>query len=278
MHDDRIGLRRGDVALVTGGTRGIGAAIARALAGDGIALVLTYRDDVAAARALESDLRDAGATVRVVRADVAHEPDVASAFDLARSLGTLRGAVLNAGITGGFARVADLDAATLAEVLAINVAGAFLGAREAVRAMSMQRGGTGGAIVTIGWRAARLGAPGDYVHYAASKAAIETLTLGLAKEVAAEGIRVNGVAPGLVATDIHARGGRPERLAALARAARTHRRAPGDCRSRALAALARVLVCNGRDARCWRRPVGPHDAEIGAGQFSSCVGLQFPIY
>ncbi len=212
----RIGLRRGDVAVVTGGTRGIGAAVARALAGDGIGLVLTYRDDVAAARTLEADLRDTGATVRVARADVAHESDVASAFDLARSLGTVRGAVFNAGITGGFARVADLAAATLAEVLSINVAGAFLCAREAVRAMSTQRGGTGGAIVTIGSRAARLGAPGDYIHYAASKAAIETLTLGLAKEVAGEGIRVNGVAPGLVATEIHARGGRPDRLAKLA--------------------------------------------------------------
>ncbi len=212
----RIGVRRGDVALVTGGTRGIGAAIARSLAADGLALLLTYRDDARSARALENELTERGTIVCVMRVDVACEADIVTAFATASELGNLRGAVLNAGITGGFARVADLDAVSLAHVLAVNVTGAFVCAREAVRRMSRQRGGSGGAIVTIGSRAARLGAPGDYVHYAASKAAIETLTIGLAKEVAAEGIRVNCVAPGLVATEIHARGGRPERLHALA--------------------------------------------------------------
>ncbi len=128
----------------------------------------------------------------------------------------MRGAVLNAGITGSFGRVADLDARDLARVLAVNVAGAFLCAREAVRRMSVLRGGSGGAIVTIGSRAARLGSAGEYVHYAASKAAVETMTLGLAREVAAEGIRVNLVAPGLIETEIHARAGDPNRLERLA--------------------------------------------------------------
>ncbi len=138
-------------------------------------------------RALVEELTSAGSMVRALRADVAEEHDVVAAFAAAAELGTLSGAVLNAGITGGFGRVADLDASNLIRVFAVNVTGAFLCAGEAVRRMSTVRGGRGGAIVAIGSRAARLGSPGEYVHYAASKAAVETMTLGLAKEVAAEG-------------------------------------------------------------------------------------------
>ncbi|GAC1397209.1 MAG: SDR family oxidoreductase [Vulcanimicrobiaceae bacterium] len=209
-------MRRDDVVVVTGGTRGIGAAIARALAADGLRLLLAYRDDAVAASRIVDDLAATGAVVHAIRADVANEFDVVAAFDAACELGRLRGAVFNAGVTGGFARVVDLERDVLERVLAINVTGVFACAREAIRRMATTRGGSGGALVAIGSRAARTGAAGDYVHYAASKAAIEALTIGLAREVADDGIRVNCVAPGLVATDIHERGGRPERLAELA--------------------------------------------------------------
>lgn len=208
-------LKRDELIVVTGGSRGIGAAIARSLALDGPRLLLTYREDAEAAEALVNELTSVGAPVNAMRADVAEERDVVAVFAAAAELGRVRGAVLNAGITGGFGRVVDLDAISLARVVAVNVTGAFLCAREAVRRMSTIRGGTGGGIVAIGSRAARLGSPGEYVHYAASKAAVETMTLGLAKEVAAEGIRVNLVAPGLIETEIHARGGRPDRLERL---------------------------------------------------------------
>jgi NAD(P)-dependent dehydrogenase (short-subunit alcohol dehydrogenase family) len=131
------------------------------------------------------------------------------------AFGRLDALAINAGITGRFTRVDEIDAATLERVLAVNVTGAFLCAREAVSRMSTARGGSGGAIVVVSSRAAGLGSPGEYVHYAASKAAVDTLTRGLAKEVAGEGIRVNAVAPGLIDTEIHARGGRPERVARI---------------------------------------------------------------
>ena len=131
------------------------------------------------------------------------------------AFGQLDAVAINAGITGRFGRVEDIDASTLERVLAVNVVGAFLCAREAVRRMSTARGGAGGAIVVVSSRAAGLGSPNEYVHYAASKAAVDTMTLGLAKEVSREGIRVNAVAPGLIDTEIHARGGRPERVAQI---------------------------------------------------------------
>lgn len=173
--------QRDEVVVITGGSRGIGAAVARRLALDGARLLLIYREDGAAARALVEELTSASTTVRALRADVADEDDVVAAFAAAAELGTLSGAVLNAGITGGFGRVADLDASDLGRVFAVNVTGAFLCAREAVRRMSTVRG-MGGAIVAIGSRAARLGSPGEYVHYAASKAAVETMTLGLPRK------------------------------------------------------------------------------------------------
>jgi NAD(P)-dependent dehydrogenase (short-subunit alcohol dehydrogenase family) len=201
------------VLLVTGGSRGIGAAVARGAAAAGYDVALTYVDDAAAASAVARDVESAGRRAAVVRADVAREEDVVAAFAAADALGPLEAVVVNAGVTGWFTRVDELDAATLERVLAVNVGGAFLTAREAVRRMSTARGGAGGAIVLLSSRAVALGSPNEYVHYAASKAAVDTLTRGLAKEVAREGVRVNAVAPGLIDTEIHARGGRPERVA-----------------------------------------------------------------
>ena len=153
----------------------------------------------------------------MVRADVARERDVLTAFTaFDEAFGRLDGLVINAGITGRFGRVDELEAETLERVLAVNVVGAFLCAREGVRRMSSAHGASGGSIVVVSSRAAGLGSPGEYVHYAASKAAVDTLTRGLAKEVAGEGVRVNAVAPGLIDTEIHARGGQPDRLERVA--------------------------------------------------------------
>ena len=206
----------GPVMLVTGGSRGIGAAIVRAAAAAGYEIALTYADDRAAAEAVAAEVNGSGRRAVIVQADVAREADVLAAYAAVDdAFGRLDALAINAGITGRFTRVDEIDVATLERVLAVNVTGAFLCAREAVRRMSTARGGSGGAIVVVSSRAAGLGSPGEYVHYAASKAAVDTLTRGLAKEVAAEGIRVNAVAPGLIDTEIHARGGRPERVARI---------------------------------------------------------------
>ncbi|MBV9408924.1 MAG: SDR family NAD(P)-dependent oxidoreductase, partial [Candidatus Eremiobacteraeota bacterium] len=196
--------------LVTGGSRGIGAAIVRRAAADGYDVAFTYASERAAADAVAEAVTAAGRRALAYNADMAREADVLEAFAaIDEELGRLDAVVLNAGITGAFTRVDALDVATLERVFAVNVTGAFLCAREAVLRMSTARGGAGGAIVTISSRAATLGAPGEYVHYAASKAAVETLTRGLAKEVAGEGIRVNAVSPGVIDTEIHARAGKP---------------------------------------------------------------------
>jgi NAD(P)-dependent dehydrogenase (short-subunit alcohol dehydrogenase family) len=203
--------------LVTGASRGIGAAIARAAAAAGYDVGLTYATDGAACEAVAADVRAAGRRALVLRADVAREQDVLAAFAACdAAFERLDGLVVNAGITGRFGRVDELEVETLERVLAINVVGAFLCAREGVRRMSTAHGGQGGSIVIVSSRAAGLGSPGEYVHYAASKAAVDTLTHGLAKEVAAEGVRVNAVAPGLIDTEIHARGGQPGRLERVA--------------------------------------------------------------
>jgi NAD(P)-dependent dehydrogenase (short-subunit alcohol dehydrogenase family) len=203
--------------LVTGASRGIGAAIARRGAAAGYDVALTYADDRAAAEDVAAQVQAAGRRALVIRADVAREADVVDAFAAVDgALGRIDALAINAGITGAFGRVDELELATLERVLAVNVVGAFLCAREGVKRMSTAHGGAGGAIVVVSSRAAGLGSPGEYVHYAASKAAVDTLTLGLAKEVGREGIRVNAVAPGLIDTEIHARGGRPERVAAIA--------------------------------------------------------------
>jgi NAD(P)-dependent dehydrogenase (short-subunit alcohol dehydrogenase family) len=203
--------------LVTGASRGIGASIARRAAAGGYDVALTYATDRDAAQRVAAEVEAAGRRALVIRADVASEADVVAAFaSIDGEFGRLDAVAINAGITGSFTRVDEIDAAMLERVLAVNVVGAFLCAREAVRRMSTKHGGGGGAIVVISSRAAGLGSPNEYVHYAASKAAVDTLVLGLAKEVAREGIRVNAVAPGLIDTEIHARGGRPERVGQIA--------------------------------------------------------------
>lgn len=199
--------------VVTGGARGIGAATARLAAERGYAVCVNYRRSREAADALVGELRGAGARAIAVRGDVGDEADVVRLFETVDAeLGPVTALVNNAGTLERQRRLEDIDAARLARVLATNVVGSFLCAREAVRRMSTRRGGAGGAIVNLSSMAARLGAPGEYVDYAASKGAVDTMTIGLAREVAAEGIRVNAVRPGIIYTDIHASGGEPERV------------------------------------------------------------------
>lgn len=199
--------------VVTGGARGIGAATARLAAERGYAVCVNYRHSREAADALVGELRGAGARAIAVRGDVGDEADVVRLFETVDAeLGPVTALVNNAGTLERQRRLEDIDAARLARVLATNVVGSFLCAREAVRRMSTRRGGAGGAIVNLSSMAARLGAPGEYVDYAASKGAVDTMTIGLAREVAAEGIRVNAVRPGIIYTDIHASGGEPERV------------------------------------------------------------------
>jgi NAD(P)-dependent dehydrogenase (short-subunit alcohol dehydrogenase family) len=201
------------IILITGGARGIGAAIARLGAAQGYAVCISYLKNRAAAEAVVASITRNGGTAIALQADVAVEADVVRLFaQVDASLGRLTALVNNAGMLERQARVDEMDAARISRVLATNVVGSFICAREAVRRMSTRHGGNGGAIVNLSSRAARLGSPGEYVDYAASKAAIDTLTIGLAKEVAAEGIRVNAVAPGIVYTDIHASGGEPQRV------------------------------------------------------------------
>ncbi len=204
------------VMVITGGGRGIGAATARLAAARGYAVCISYLRDQAAADAVVGDIRRGGGKAVAVAGDVAAEADVLRLFETAdRELGPLTALVNNAGVVLGQSRVEAMSAARLQRMFATNVIGAFLCAREAVRRMSTRHGGKGGAIVNVSSGAARLGSPGEYVDYAASKGAIDTLTLGLAREVAEEGIRVNCVRPGFVHTDIHASGGEPNRIERL---------------------------------------------------------------
>ena len=201
------------VVVVTGASRGIGAATARLAGLRGYDVCVNYRADRIAADAVVGDIRAAGRQAIAVAADVASEADVLRLFETVdREFGTMSALVNNAGIVAPQTRVAAMDAARISRVLGTNVAGALLCAREAVRRMSTAHGGRGGAIVNVSSVAARLGAPGEYVDYAASKGAVDTLTIGLAQEVAQEGIRVNAVRPGVIDTEIHASGGEPDRL------------------------------------------------------------------
>jgi NAD(P)-dependent dehydrogenase (short-subunit alcohol dehydrogenase family) len=200
------------VLIVTGASRGIGAATAKLAAERGYAVCVNYRKNRTAADAVVAEIESAGGTALAVGADVALEADVIRLFETVdKRIGPLAGLVNNAGILERQARVEQIDAARIDRVFGTNVRGAFLCAREAVRRMSTTHGGTGGAIVNVSSRAAQLGAPGEYVDYAASKAALDALTIGLAREVAAEGIRVNGVRAGIIYTEIHADGGEPGR-------------------------------------------------------------------
>ena len=205
------------VLLVTGGSRGIGAATARLAAARGYAVCISYVNNAVAADAVVAAITGAGGEALAVAADVGVEADIIRLFaTVDRTLGPLTALVNNAGIVDQQMRVEHMTAARLQRIFTTNIIGAFLCAREAMRRMSTARGGRGGAIVNISSSAARLGAPGEYVDYAASKGAVDTLTIGLAKEVAAEGIRVNAVRPGVIDTDIHASGGEPNRVDRIA--------------------------------------------------------------
>ncbi len=203
--------------IVTGGSRGIGEAIAVLAAARGYAVAVNFSSDAAGAAGAVKRIKEAGGKACAIQGNVAEEAEVARLFATAeRELGRITALVNNADITGHLTRLEDMDAADIARVLAINVAGTMLCCKHAVRGMSPKRGGSGGAIVNISSRAAHTGAPGDFIHYAASKGAVDSFTIGLAREVAAEGIRVNAVAPGLIETGIHAAAGdasRPGRIA-----------------------------------------------------------------
>jgi NAD(P)-dependent dehydrogenase (short-subunit alcohol dehydrogenase family) len=200
------------VVLVTGGSRGIGAATCRLAAQRGYVVCVNYLRNRQAADAVVTDCARFGKAI-AVRADVAVEADVVRLFEsVDEELGRLTALVNNVGILEKQMRVEEMDAGRIARVLAANVIGPFLCCREAVLRMSTRRGGSGGAIVNVSSAAARVGSPGEYVDYAATKGAVDTLTLGLSKEVAEEGIRVNAVRPGFIYTDIHATGGEPNRV------------------------------------------------------------------
>ncbi len=197
--------------VVTGGSRGIGAATVRALAAGGYDVALAYRQDGAAAEQVVAQATAAGARCLAVQADVTREDDVARLFASAGQLGPVAGLVSNAGLTGHVGDLADTPVDVIRRVIDVNLVGAVLCARRAAQVMSTARGGAGGAIVHVSSAAATLGSAHEYVHYAAAKAGIETLTVGLARELAAEGVRVNAVAPGIVDTEIHAAAGQPDR-------------------------------------------------------------------
>ena len=192
------------VCLVTGGSRGIGAATARLAATRGYDVAITYRERADEAAAVVRDVEAAGRRALAVRGDIGVESDVVRAFEAADALGPLALLVNNAGIVGSVGRLEDVDASMLETLVRTNVVGAFLAAREAVRRMSTRRGGRGGSIVNVSSGASQLGSPNVWIHYAATKGAMDTMTIGLAKEVAGEGIRVNAVRPGIIDTEIHA--------------------------------------------------------------------------
>ena len=201
------------IVLVTGGSRGIGAATALLAAERGYDVAVNYKADRTAAEQVANDVERRGGRVIAVQGDVSVEADVCRMFaEVDSRLGVLAALVNNAGILDRQTRVEEMSAARLGRIFATNITGAFLCAREAVRRMSTARGGRGGAIVNVSSGASRLGSPGEYVDYAASKGAIDTMTIGLSREVALEGIRVNAVRPGFIYTGIHATGGEPNRV------------------------------------------------------------------
>ena len=203
-------------AVVTGGSRGIGAAVAPRLAALGFDVCLSYRTQQEQAAEVVRACEARGRRAVAVPADVTSEADLAAVFTAADELGPLGAVVVNAGATAPYARVDELDADRVRRTLDVNVVSAFATCREAVRRMSTAHGGAGGAIVLVSSTAARLGSPGEYVDYAAAKGAVDSLTVGLAKEVAREGVRVNAVRPGLIHTELHVSSGEPDRVHRLA--------------------------------------------------------------
>mgnify|MGYP000004535779 CR=1 FL=1 len=205
------------VLLVTGGSRGIGAATAQLAAQKGWSVAVNYASNSLAADEVVRSIRAAGGTAMAVQAQVEDEAQVIAMFDkVTAKWGQITGLVNNAGVVDMTARLDEMSVARWKRMFDINVIGSLLCAREAVRRMSTRHGGSGGSIVNLSSAAARLGSPGQYLDYAASKGAIDSMTLGLAKEVAAEGIRVNAVRPGLIETELHASGGLPNRVQELA--------------------------------------------------------------
>ena len=204
------------IVLVTGAGRGIGAACAMLAARHGYKVCINYRTDGDAAARVAAAIEESGGVALAIQADISSEPEVERMFaSVDKKLGRISALINNAGILSHQMRVEQMDAARINRILATNVTGSFLCAREAVRRMSTRHGGLGGAIVNMSSRAAVLGSAGEYVDYAASKAAVDALTIGLSREVANEGIRVNGVRPGLIHTEMHASGGEPGRVGRL---------------------------------------------------------------
>jgi NAD(P)-dependent dehydrogenase (short-subunit alcohol dehydrogenase family) len=207
-HDETRG-----AVIVTGASRGIGAAIARLVGANGFPVAVNFLTNRVGAEEVVREIESGGGRAVAIQADVSREEEIVRLFETAvRELGQIEGLVNNAGVTGGLFRVDAVPAQAIAQVFATNVAGTILCSREAVRRMSVRHGGTGGSIVNISSLAARTGGAGEWVHYAASKGAIDSFTVGLAREVASEGIRVNAVAPGLIETELHAANGVPDRL------------------------------------------------------------------
>ncbi|MFE6617103.1 SDR family oxidoreductase [Amycolatopsis sp. NPDC057786] len=205
------------VLVVTGGSKGIGAAVCELAAARGYDVVVNYAGDVEAAEDVASRVRKHGVRAITQRGDVASEEDVVALFDAAVELGPLAGLVANAAITGNTpGRFDEYDVDVVRRVVDVNITGVFLCVREGIRRMSTRYGGDGGAIVTLSSTAARTGSPGEWVHYAGTKAAVETMTYGVAQEVAKESVRVNAVAPGMIHTGLHAAAGLPDRMERIA--------------------------------------------------------------
>jgi NAD(P)-dependent dehydrogenase (short-subunit alcohol dehydrogenase family) len=204
------------VALVTGGSRGIGAATCRFAADAGYRVVVNYASNEAAAGALVQDIEQAGGKAIAIKADVGNESEILSMFEqVDRAFGRLDALVNNAGVLDVMSRLDGISAARMERMMRVNVVGSMLCAREAVKRMSTRHGGKGGAIVNLSSMAAHIGGANQYVDYAASKGAIDSFTIGLAREVAAEGIRVNAVSPGIIDTEMHASTGKPDRVALI---------------------------------------------------------------